>query len=77
MCLAYPVKILKLTEDKSSATVNFAGSEYNVDLTLIDSPEVGNYILIHAGMAIEKLDEEEAEKTLQLLNQLNDSRENH
>ncbi|MFX0002666.1 MAG: HypC/HybG/HupF family hydrogenase formation chaperone [Candidatus Hodarchaeota archaeon] len=58
MCLAIPGKILKINEN--SALVDFDGIKQNVIIALIQNPEVGKYVIVHAGYAIEMLNEEEA-----------------
>ena len=58
MCLAIPGKILKI--DGNSALVDFDGIKQNVIIALIQNPEVGNYVIVHAGYAIEQMDEKDA-----------------
>jgi len=68
MCLAVPMKIVSLEGEK--ATTEADGVTREVDVMLIESPMVGEYVLVHAGFAIQRVDEEEAEKTLDLLREL-------
>ena len=66
MCLAIPAKIVKLCGDK--AQVDFGGGILKeVNITLVEAC-VGSYVLVHAGYAIQILDEEEAKETLRLWN---------
>ena len=65
MCLAVPMKIVKILED-GKALVKQDDLETEVDLTLIQDPNVGDYVIIHAGYAIDLLDLEEAEERLKL-----------
>lgn len=68
MCLAIPAKIASIKEDK--AKVDFGeGVLREVDITLVDA-KVGDYVLVHAGYAIQVLDEKEAQETLDLWNQI-------
>lgn len=60
MCLAIPGKILSINEASKSALVDFDGIKQNVIIALILNPEVGNYVIVHAGYAIEQMNEEEA-----------------
>ena len=60
MCLAIPGKIKKLSEDKNSALVDFDGIEQNIIVALVQNPEVGKYVVVHAGYAIEIMNEQEA-----------------
>ncbi len=66
MCLAIPAKVLSVNE--YSALVSIENVEYTASLLLLPDVQPGDYIMLHAGFAIEKVDAEEAELTLQLLN---------
>jgi hydrogenase expression/formation protein HypC len=72
MCLAIPGKILELLAD-SKAKVDFGGVIREVNLSLIENPKVGDYVIVHAGYAIQTLDAAEAEETLELFRQMLDS----
>ena len=65
MCLAVPMKITRILED-GKALVKQDELETEVDLTLIQDPKIGDYVIIHAGYAIDLLDLEEAEERLKL-----------
>jgi len=68
MCLAIPAKVISIEEDK--ARVDFGEDVLReVDVTLV-SAKVGDYVLVHAGYAIQVLDEKEALETLQLWNEI-------
>ncbi|MCB1158545.1 MAG: HypC/HybG/HupF family hydrogenase formation chaperone [Leptospiraceae bacterium] len=62
MCLAVPMKISFIDGNRGIAEIWNVSRE--VDLSLINSVRLGDYVLVHAGFAISKLDEEEARKTL-------------
>jgi len=68
MCLAIPVKVIKIKEN--SAEVDMAGVKRLVDVRFLEGLKAGDYILVHAGFAIEKIDEEQAKETLKLLDQI-------
>ncbi len=68
MCIAVPMKLLKIDGDTGSAELG--GIVKEVSLSLLDEVKVGDYVLIHAGFAIQKLDEKEALDTISLLNEL-------
>ncbi len=68
MCLAIPMKVIEIKN--SEAVVELGGVEREANLQLVEDVRVGDYILIHAGFAIQKLDREEAEKTLSYLRQM-------
>ena len=58
MCLAIPGKILEI--DENTALIDFDGIKQNVIIALIQNPEIGKYVIVHAGYAIEQINEEEA-----------------
>ncbi len=63
MCLAVPGKVMSIKDEQ--AEIDFGGVIRSADISMVEA-EVGDWVLIHAGFAIEKLDEEEAQKTLEL-----------
>ena len=65
MCLAIPVRITKLAG--TAAEVDMGGVKRDADMRFVDNVKVGDYVLIHAGFAIEKIDEKQARETLELL----------
>ena len=66
MCLALPGKVLAIDEATEMATVAVDQVKVDVSLALVDDIELGDYVLIHVGYALNKLSEEEARNTLQL-----------
>ncbi|MCK9266281.1 HypC/HybG/HupF family hydrogenase formation chaperone [bacterium] len=68
MCLAVPMKVLKIYENKAIA--EFGGLRKEVNIELVSSLKEGDYIIVHAGCAIEKLDKKYAQETLNLLAKL-------
>ncbi|MBF0461714.1 MAG: HypC/HybG/HupF family hydrogenase formation chaperone [Magnetococcales bacterium] len=69
MCLAVPMQIVAIAEN-GTGTVDLDGTRYPVELMLIEDPQIGDYVLIHAGYAIEKLDIAEADARLALFESL-------
>ncbi|MDP4027782.1 MAG: HypC/HybG/HupF family hydrogenase formation chaperone [Gallionella sp.] len=65
MCLAIPARVAELLDD-GSALVDVGGVRKEVSLALMDGVAVGDYVIVHVGYALNRLDPEEAEKTLQL-----------
>jgi hydrogenase expression/formation protein HypC len=65
MCLAIPARIEELTTP-GNAIVNLGGVRKDISLALVDDAAVGDYVIVHVGYALQKLDQEEAERTLQL-----------
>lgn len=66
MCLAIPAQVKSINEN-NLATVDILGVTREVALDLTPSAEVGSYVLIHAGFAIEVVSEESAQETLDLI----------
>ncbi len=64
MCLAIPMKVIRINGNEAVAEVG--GVQYHANLTLIPDIKIGEYIIVHAGFAIERLDEEAALETLQI-----------
>lgn len=61
MCLSIPSKVTEIDEENNIATVDTMGVERKASLDLIDQPVVvGDYVLIHIGFAMNKIDEEDA-----------------
>ena len=68
MCLAIPAKVISV--EWPSAVVAIENVEYKSSLLLLEDVAVGDYVMLHAGFAIEKVDPEEAAETLRLLNEI-------
>lgn len=68
MCLAVPMKLVEL-DDAGGGVADLDGTRYDVDLTLIEEPRLGDFLIVHAGYAIERLDREEAEARLELFDE--------
>lgn len=60
MCLAIPGKILEIKNDGKTALVDFDGLTQEVIVALLLNPEVGKYVIVHAGYAIEQINEQDA-----------------
>jgi hydrogenase expression/formation protein HypC len=65
MCLAIPARIVELRAD-DLAVVDLAGVRKEISLALVENVAVGDYVIVHVGYALNKLDPEEAAKTLAL-----------
>lgn len=68
MCLALPVRVVEVGAGPGDdwAVVDLGGVKKEISLALLDGVEVGDYVILHVGYALSKLDPEEAEKTLAL-----------
>lgn len=67
MCLAIPMKVVEL--QGRLAVLEAAGNRQTVDMSLVEGVAEGDYVIVHAGYAISRLDEEEALVTLDLFRQ--------
>lgn len=65
MCLAIPARVEQLIAG-SSAIVNLGGVRKEISLALVEDVAVGDYVIVHVGFALQKLDTEEAAQTLAL-----------
>lgn len=68
MCLAIPGKVIEINETK--AIIEVANVKREVFIQLVSETKLGDYVLVHAGCAIQIVDEEEALKTLEILKEL-------
>lgn len=69
MCLAIPAEVTKLLPD-DVAVVSIDGISKEISVALIENLAVGDYVLIHVGYALTKIDAEEAQRTLELLREI-------
>ncbi|MCM2326844.1 MAG: HypC/HybG/HupF family hydrogenase formation chaperone [Lysobacter sp.] len=65
MCLAIPAQVVELRDD-DQALIDLAGVRKEISLALVDDVWPGDYVIVHVGYALQKLDPEEARKTLEL-----------
>ena len=69
MCLAIPMEVLKI--DGNRALVSAGGAKREVCLDTVDEmPEVGDYVIVHAGFAFHRIDEETAKESLELWSEI-------
>jgi len=71
MCLSLPARVISVEGDM--ARVSVGGAVFSAGLQMVEDVSVGDYILLHAGFAIEKMKEEEAMETLRLLKEMEES----
>jgi hydrogenase expression/formation protein HypC len=65
MCLAIPSKIVNI--ENNVATIDVDGVQREASLLLVENPKIGDYVIVHAGFAINKINEEDALESLKLL----------
>ena len=68
MCLAIPAKIVRI--ENGMGTIDMDGAQREVSLLLQEDARVGDYVIVHAGFAIHRVDEEEALESLKFLRQM-------
>ena len=80
MCLAIPGKIISINSSSQDEVfrhgkVSFGGITKNVNLCMVPEAAIGDYVLVHVGVAISRIDEEEAHKTFEYLHQMGETNE--
>ncbi len=78
MCLAVPGKIIsvqKSNHNQITGKVSFSGIVKNVDLSCVPDSITGDYVIVHVGFALNKINEDEALKSLQLIKELGEMKE--
>lgn len=71
MCLSIPARIVSI--DGSMAEVSAGGAIFKAGLHMIENAKIGDYILLHAGFAIQKISEKEAAETLDFFEEMKNS----
>ncbi|RMF17719.1 MAG: HypC/HybG/HupF family hydrogenase formation chaperone [Gammaproteobacteria bacterium] len=66
MCLAMPAEVLEILPETQEAVVNLGGARKTVSVALLDTVEPGDYVIVHVGYALNRIDPDEARKTLAL-----------
>ena len=72
MCLGVPAKVLEFVEGQM-AVVDVDGNQVNISIQLVPEVKIGQYVLVHAGFAMDIVDQDWARETMQLLKQLQPS----
>ncbi len=70
MCLAIPAKIVDIKD--GMGTIDMDGTKREVSLLLLNDAQIGDYVIVHAGFAIHKIDESEAMESLKVLREMAD-----
>lgn len=73
MCLAVPMKLI--SREGETGKVELGGIQREISLMLLPEAEIGEYVVVHAGFAIQKLDEKDAQETLRILKEMGDLNE--
>lgn len=72
MCLGIPAKVISIDE-QSHGKVDYLGTKVKANFSLLEKISVGDWVILHAGFAISRLNEEEAQETLELLREFAES----
>jgi hydrogenase expression/formation protein HypC len=72
MCLAIPCQVVELLPD-DMAMIDVSGMRKEISLALVDGVVVGDYVIVHVGFALSRLDPEEADKSLELFAELGEA----
>jgi hydrogenase expression/formation protein HypC len=72
MCLAVPAQIVELMQD-GLARCDLNGVKKEINVSLIDQPQVGDWIIVHVGFALNRIDEAQALETLRMLSALEEA----
>jgi len=70
MCLAVPMKVISLTD--ATGVAEMSGVKKEISFLMLPEAQIGDYVIVHAGFAIQILNEEEAQKTLDLFREMAD-----
>ncbi|MBN2348758.1 MAG: HypC/HybG/HupF family hydrogenase formation chaperone [Bacteroidales bacterium] len=71
MCLAIPAKVIEIHGE--TAKVSIGGTTVNIGLQMVDDVRIGDYVLVHTGFALQKISEEEAKETLEIIKEYEQS----
>lgn len=75
MCLAIPGKILEINPENRSAIIDFDGIQQEIIIALIQEPKIGNYVVVHAGYAIEQMSEKDALEAIEQWKEIADEQD--
>ncbi|MCY3411167.1 MAG: HypC/HybG/HupF family hydrogenase formation chaperone [Candidatus Heimdallarchaeota archaeon] len=66
MCIALPKKIIKINNPKTRATIIIGDSPIEIDISLLEGLEIGDYVIVQSGIAVQKVDEDDAKESMDL-----------
>ena len=70
MCLGIPSKVIEIDEVDRTGRIDYLGTKVRTNFALLDNIRIGDWVIVHAGFAISRLNEEEAQETLELLREI-------
>ncbi|MCU1723119.1 MULTISPECIES: HypC/HybG/HupF family hydrogenase formation chaperone [Pseudomonas] len=74
MCLAIPARVVEL-RDNDQALVDLGGIRKEISLALVSGAQIGDYVIVHVGYALGLIDPEEARRTLEMFNELDQAQQ--
>jgi len=69
MCLGIPAKVIEI-DDSNLGKIDYLGTKVKTNFSLLDEVKPGDWVIVHAGFAITKLNEKEAQETLEMLREI-------
>jgi hydrogenase expression/formation protein HypC len=70
MCLGIPSKVIEIDEERRTGKIDYLGTKVRANFALLENLRVGDWVIVHAGFAISRLDEDEARETLDMLREI-------
>jgi len=70
MCLAIPSMVIEIDEVHRTGKIDYLGTKVKTNFALLDDVRIGDWVIVHAGFAISRLDKEDAQETLDLLREI-------
>ncbi len=70
MCLAIPSMVIEIDAVHRTGKIDYLGTKVKTNFALLDDVRIGDWVIVHAGFAISRLDEEDAQETLDLLREI-------
>lgn len=70
MCLGIPSKVIEIDEERRTGKIYYLGTKVRANFALLENLRVGDWVIVHAGFAISRLDEDEARETLDMLREI-------
>ena len=72
MCLGIPSKVIEVDEAFKTGRIDYLGTKIKANFALLDDIKIGDWVIVHAGFAISRLDEDDALETLDILREMAD-----
>ncbi len=70
MCLGIPSKVIEVDEVHRTGRIDYLGTKVKTNFALLENVKIGDWVIVHAGFAISRLDEDDARETLDLLREI-------